>query len=81
MAQRIAIADARAGALAFGNKIVRRFLPFLAYPSPRPTPRRAQKRRRDGGGNGMCEGVLVHLTYIGMNSEMRIVSERKNLKL
>jgi hypothetical protein len=79
MAQSIAIADARAGALSFGNKIVRRIFPFLATPSPQSAPRRAQKRRCDDGGNGMREGVPAHRTHIGMNSEIGIPSERKIL--
>ena len=79
MAQRIAIAATCAHTPAFGNKIVRRFFSFLATPSPRSTPWRAQKRRRDDGGNGVREGALVHLPYIGMNSIIGIVSERKIL--
>jgi hypothetical protein len=79
MAQRIAIAAARTGAPDFGNKIVRHFLPLLAYPSPRRTAWRAQKRRRDDGGFGVREGALVHSTQIGMNSEMGIVSARNIL--
>jgi hypothetical protein len=79
MAQRIAIADTGAGALGFGNKIVRRFLRFRSTPSPRSASWRAQKRRRDDGGNGVRERTLIHLTYMGMNSIMGIVSEIKNL--
>ena len=82
MALRIVVAGRRAGALAiaaagtFGNKIVRRFYIVFAHPCPWPTPRSAQMRCRDDGGDWVREKVRVHAPFIGIISGMGIVSKK-----